>query len=360
MKSALAALLLLISCVAAQAQTVCALPCLITGTEGPRGPVGPSGGGNLIPGGRLTLVSATPVMSADATSTTLFYAPYNSDTFPVLDATLTWQVTAFSASPVDQIGASMSGGAKWTAGSSRDVFGTISGVICTGPAWPSSDLPSRNILRYSGVLVNSTALTCDTSASASIACPQYQCTYLGSINPSVTGQLTATFSTGQDRKFETWTAYDQNQVDIVMHVNQIIALNGYMPTNQYPTMAYFNNSALNRAIAFTGLPVNLDVEYYQSAFVNSGSGPSGIIAAVCLNGLTYVGYWAKYSSDNNIMVSGFSGSARYNNSASIGKNTLAMCVAKANAATSTVWGSSQPPNYSEPEINSMMLVRYRG
>jgi hypothetical protein len=150
----------------------------------------------MIPGGRLTLASGKAVMDADTTSTTLFYAPYNSDTFPVLDGSLVWQIKTFSTSPTDQVGASMAGGARWAAGSSRDVFGSISGTICSGPAWPAPDLPSRKLVRYNGVLVNSIAVACDTSASASISCPQFQCTYLGSINSSVAGQLTAQFSYG--------------------------------------------------------------------------------------------------------------------------------------------------------------------
>jgi hypothetical protein len=375
-----AALTLLATLPGARAQTPCDLPCLITGTAGPQGPQGPEGppgpsvqgpagpqgpqgaagsGGNMIPGGRLTLVSGSPLMSVDTTSTTLYYSPYSSDTFPVLDGTLAWQIRTFSSSRTDQVGAQMSGGSKWAGGQSRDVFGTISGSICTGPSWPGSDLTSRKLTRYAGVLVNSAVITCDTTSITAVSCPQYQCTYLGSINPSVTGQLTAQFSYGQDRKFEVWTAYAQNQVDIVLHVGATNVQ--YMPTNQYPAFNYFGNppSSLNGGTFFSGLPTNLDVAYYQGMFINSQSGPSGMIAAVCLNGLVNVGFWAKFSSDTTVIAGGAGTDARYNASAMVGQNKLYMCVAKANTATSTVWGGT--PNYAPNyEVNGVMFVRYRG
>lgn len=343
----------------AYAQQVCDLSlgnCTLLQAIGPQGPAG-SGGGTMIPGGRLTLVSGRPIMDSDTTSSVLWYAPYNNDTFPIFNGT-SWQSVRFSSAPVDQVGASMAGGSKWTV-VPRDIFGTISGTICSGPAWPTSDLGARQLIRYNGILVNSAAIVCDTSASVSVSCAQYQCTYLGSINPSVVGQLTATFSYGQDRKFETWTAYAQNQVDIVLHVGATNVQ--YMPTNQYPAFAYFGNppSSLNGGAFFSGLPTNLDVAYYQGMFINSQSGSSGMIAAVCLNGLVNVGFWAKFSSDTTFIAGGAGTDARYNASAMVGLNKLYMCVAKANTPNSTVWGGT--PNYAPNyEVNGVMFIRYRG
>jgi len=317
----------------------------------------------MIPGGRLTLVSGKAVMDADTTSTTLFYAPYNSDTFPVLDGSLVWQIKTFTTSPTDQVGASMAGGAKWAAGSSRDVFGSISGTICSGPAWPASDLPSRKMVRYNGVLVNSIAVTCDTSASASISCPQFQCTYLGSINSSVAGQLTAQFSYGTDRKFEVWTAYAQNQINITLHVGLIGG--DYIPSNQYaaasPNAGFlpFNNNTTVRANVFTGLPTHVDVAFHESAFINSLSGPSGTLAAIGWNGVVS-GYWTINSSDNNLEADSAGGVARYSNSAAVGLNTAGMYIAKANTATSTIRGGASSPPWTTKELNSCLLATFKG
>lgn len=367
-------LAILFGCIASScgAQTPCALPCLITGTDGPQGPIGPAGpqgvagpqgpagpGGVSImpPRGRLTLVPGTPEMTADVTSPSVWYAPYGGgDSFPVLDGTLTWQSVRYTASAMDQVGAVLTGGAKWTAGSSRDIFGTSTGAICSGPAWPASDRIARLLIKYNGIDINSAALTCDTSATTSVPCPQYQCTYLGSINSSVSGQLTAQFSYGQNRKFEIWTAYAWNQIGIALHVGFIIPT--IVPTNQYPAWVPFNNDALNRANVFTGMPTLVDVVYHQNSFVNSGSGPAGTIAVVGWNGMS-VGHATVNSSDTSTVAGSVGGVAEYVNPAAVGLNTATMFVAKANAATSTLFGGVASAGFS-PEANSVLFAKYKG
>lgn len=358
-KFIISAALLCISTLA-HAQGSCTLPCLIS-APAPAGGVVAGVSSAPLPGGRLTLVSGQPIMSADVTSATLWYAPYNSDSYPALDATLAWQTVRFSPSPIDQVGASMAGGAKWTAGSSRDIFGTATGAICSGPAWPAADRASRLLVRYNGIDVNSATLTCDTSASASVSCPQYQCTYLGSINSSVAGQLTAQFTFGQNRKFEVWTAYNWNQVDITLHVGYVIPTT--VPTNQYPNWQPFNNDALNRANVFTGLPTAVDVAYHQNFFVNSSvGGPTGVIALVGWDGVD-LGFHAIATSDTSTMASTIGGVARYINSSAVGLHAATMMVAKANAANSTVFGGvtiGPPNNYTSMEGNSVLYAKYKG
>lgn len=324
------------------------------------GPPGPVSAGNSLPGGRLTLVSGKSEMSADVTSSTLWYAPYNTDTFPVLDSGLAWQMVQFSSGPTDQIGASMAGGSRWAAGTSRDVFGLVDGTICTGPAWPASDDASRQLVRYNGVKVNSAALLCDLSATSSVTAPQYQATWLGSIHSSVAGQLTVHFGYGQNRKFEVWTAYAWNQVDIVLRVGDTSGMVQYNPANQYPAWQAFNNDPLNRGNPFTGAPTLVDVSYYQSAFINtkSGAGASGFIALVGWDGVG-VGYYNKQSSDNTQMQDGVAGAARYSNSNSVGIHTATMLIAKANGLGTTVWGAAPSP-WPFPNINQEMLVHYKG
>jgi hypothetical protein len=312
----------------------------------------------MIPGGRITLVSGQPLMSADVTSATLWYAPYNSDTFPVFDGSA-WQQVTFSSSPSDQVGPSLSCGSKWSAGTSRDVFGLANGMICTGPAWPAPDDISRNLIRYNGVKVNSAAMTLDTSATASVSVPQYQATWLGSIHNSVAGQLSYLASYGQDRKCEIWTAYDWNQVDIVLHVGVVLPTGVWVPTNQYPAWAPFNNDAMNRGTPFTGAPTLVDNTYYQSAFINSQYGASGLISVVGWDGVG-LGYWNKFSSDLTNMASSISGEARYLAEHSVGVHTATMFVAKVNTPKSTAWSGAPNPPWTHPEFNQEMLIRYRG
>lgn len=329
------------------------------GPQGVAGPSGPVGIGAGEPGGRLTLVAGEPVMSSDATSATLYLAPYKSSTFRRFNGS-SWQSESFVSSPTDQVGASMQGGAKWAAGTQRDVFGAAGGVLCTGPAWSGPSLSARGMLRYEGMIVNGATVTCDTSPSASITCPQYECTYLGSISTSAAGQLTAHFGYGKDRKFEVWNAY--NQEKIVLHVGPVGTAT-YVPTNQYPAWVPYGNDATNRANIFTGLPTEVDVSYHSNFFVYSPSGPSGVIALIAWDGVDQ-GFHAIASSDASGVAAVFGGqAARYNNSAVLGVHTATMGVEKANAAYSTVFGAvvtGPPNNYTSAEGNAMMLARYKG
>jgi hypothetical protein len=117
----------------------------------------------------------------------------------------------------------------------------------------------------------------------------------------------------------------------------------------------------NRGTPFTGLPTLVDVTYYQSAFINtmSGSGPSGILSLVGWDGVA-VGYYIKNTSDNTYTEVGVSGEARYLNSNTVGLHTATMFIAKANGSGSTVWGAAPNPPWPLPNINSEMLISYRG
>lgn len=311
----------------------------------------------LPPAGRLTLVAAHPLMTADVTSQTLWYAPYDSgNSYPNLDGSLTWQNVVYTASPTDQVGASISC-AGLVAGNSYDVFGLANGSIGFGPAWTASDDASRGLIRYGGIKVNSAPLTV---SGASV--PQYQATWLGSVHCSVSGQLTAHFNYGQDRKFEVWTAYAQNQVDIVLHVGETLNSGVFVPTNSYQGHNFlpFNGDATNRANVFTGAPTLVDVTYHQNMFINSAvAGPSGAIAEIEWNGLP-VGFQECFSSDTATMESTTSGAARYMNSCALGLNIATMTVACANHPTSTVFSGVAGVTNEYAEANQVMLVRYRG
>ena len=312
-------------------------------------------------GGRLTLSPGQPIMTSDISSTTLYYAPYTSDGYLILNSSLNWVMLLFSSGPTDQIGASMSGGSKWAAGTSRDIFGTFTGAICSGPAWSSSDLPSRSLTRYNGVMVNAATLTCDTSASVSVPCPQYQCTYLGSITNSITGQLEADFSYGQTRKFEVWNAY--NQIDNILQVGVVLP-SSYKPQNIWPNFQPFNNDANNRANVFTGLLTVVDVTYHQNMYTNAQMSPSALASVVLWDG-TDLGSTCLNSSDLASVLGAHSCVAHYFNAGVLGSHTATMGVAAANSPTSSMYAGNGAANgvpvppYSA-ESNLIMYVRFKG
>lgn len=365
---------------AVQAQTICELPCVITGIIGPQGPAGaagpqgpqgepgaagpagPTGVALLPPGGRGSLVSDKSVMTSDVVSSTLYYPRHSSNRIPVLDASMTWQTFRFTASATAADGLAMAGGAKWVAGSKYDAFANADGVMCTGPAWPASDTAARRLIQYDGIWVNDAALTCDTSATTLISCPQYRCTYLTSIAPSVTGQLSANFGYGRDRKMEVWTPYVQNQIPIVMHVG---AANGTCkPTNQYndaplPNFAALCGDTLAKGTVFTGLPTVVDAIWHEAIFADSATvgQPSGALTAVGWDGVP-VGFWGKASFDSLASAS-LTPVAHYVNHSAVGVHAVSMMVAKANNPNSTVYGAAGYP-WPLPDFNSAMFVRYQG
>jgi hypothetical protein len=310
------------------------------------------------PGGRLTLVQGQPLMSADVTSTVLWFAPYDGGaSYPNLDATLTWQDVSYTASHIDPVGASVSC-TNLVAGSSYDVFGLAGGSIGFGPAWVAPDDASRRLLRYDGIKVNSVPL-----AIGGVTVPQYQATYLGSVHCSVGGQLTAHFSNGQDRKFEVWTAYGCNQTEIVLKVVDALASGVWVPTNEYKNQNWvpFNNDPTNRATPFTGEQTPVDVMYHQNMFINSGlGGPSGLLAQIGWDGVA-VGFTEVNSSDQQNMASALGGSAHYVNPTSNGPHTATMLCAAANTPTSVEFsGVAGTANPDYTESNQVMFVRYWG
>lgn len=90
-------------------------------------------------GGRLTLVPGSPVMSYDATSTTLYYAPYCGNSIPIGGADC-----SFLLNSEDQIGLSLSLSGL-AANSVYDIFASqTAGVpyLMAGPAWTGiGDIP---------------------------------------------------------------------------------------------------------------------------------------------------------------------------------------------------------------------------
>lgn len=111
-------------------------------------------------GGRLTLASGTPVMSADTTSSTLYYTQHCGTTFP-----LSGSDTSFT-----ELSLSLSG---LTANGVYDVFAGSSGLF-TGPAWSTGAFNS---------ISNVTAITTDTGSNP-WANPSYA--FNGTVSQSVT------------------------------------------------------------------------------------------------------------------------------------------------------------------------------
>lgn len=151
-------------------------------------------------GGRLTLTSATPVTTVDATGqTTLFYAPYKNCYVPINNGTNVAYYN-FCASATDAVGLSLAldpatGHTNYhQSGKAFDAFVGLNSAtvtLCTGPAWTTATGGSANrgtgagtteLQMYNGMWTNKNSMTCrfGSASGNTFTCAVNQCTYLGS------------------------------------------------------------------------------------------------------------------------------------------------------------------------------------
>jgi len=171
------------------------------------------------PGGRLTLVTGTPVMSSNqADKTSVYYAPYVGDIIPIYDDSVGFIGRIFSELTLALDSDSGHTGYHQS-GKNFDLFvyydaGTLR--LCTGPAWTNDSTRSAAISRVNGILVNTSSITLKYDAtSATISAAAFSATYVGTMRASANGQTTHAYAptptTGgaQEAKMYLWNAYNQ-------------------------------------------------------------------------------------------------------------------------------------------------------
>ena len=148
--------------------------------------------GGIVPQGRLTLATGTPVMtSAQTSKTTLYYTAYVGNVVPVYNGTV-WTLMTFS-SDLSNITTNSSTGsagpAAVTTNSNYDLFiwsnsGTL--TLTRGPAWTSdtargTGAGTTQIAMQNGIWTNAVAITNGPSAN--------QGTYVGTVRSDGSSQL---------------------------------------------------------------------------------------------------------------------------------------------------------------------------
>lgn len=155
----------------------------------------------LVPGGRLTLTSATPVLNADATAqSTVYYTPFVSDLVPVYSTF--WGMFQFSELSLALSSNSGHTGYHQT-GKNFDLFvfndaGTLR--LGTGPAWSSdtargSGAGTTQIGRVNGVWVNAVSMTArfGSASGNTVTVGASQGTYVGTMRCTADGQTGMAF-----------------------------------------------------------------------------------------------------------------------------------------------------------------------
>jgi len=157
----------------------------------------------LTPGGRLTLCSSPPpnctaVMTQGVTgASTIYYVPYVSQQVPLYNTSVPVSVaqpSSFTLSDIGSMGLTFS--LDMTSHPTSNLYDlfvenvrTGAPELCSGAAWTSPSTPSVDRVQIQGVWVNATSIsTCKSGSGATLTCPAYACTYLGTFYTTATGQ----------------------------------------------------------------------------------------------------------------------------------------------------------------------------
>jgi hypothetical protein len=212
-------------------------------------------GTQVMPQGRLTLTSGTPILNADVSAATaVYYTPYIGNLVPVNNGTL-FQMRTFA-----ELTLTLQSNSNYAASAIYDVFvfdssGTI--TVGIGPAWSTATAGSgargtgagtTELQRVNGIWTNKNSMTA-RNAGSTYTVPANQGTYVGSISMDGTnGQVSCHVTYGQSRKFGVWNAY--NRMPIIMQMGDGTASWSYNSA----TVRQSNAAAGNTIAAFMGLP----------------------------------------------------------------------------------------------------------
>jgi hypothetical protein len=172
-----------------------------------------------IPGGRLTLVSNTPVMAADASGPTVYYTAYVGSNVPLAIGT-TLQNSGFASQLTLNLNPSLH-----KAGDIYDIFivnNSGSLTLCTGPAWKfpptkrGTGPGTTQLVRLNGLSVNARRITCLNGSISLFVAAKFGF-YLGSVYMTANGQTSmrlkpAATAGGTDNVLGLWNAYNRVRV----------------------------------------------------------------------------------------------------------------------------------------------------
>jgi hypothetical protein len=233
------------------------------------------GGGFVNPGGRLTLTSATPVLTSDVSAAgTVYYALYVHDQIPIYDGT-NWTNTTFTelSNILANAATGNAGPAAGATDQNYDLFvwsnaGTM--TLTRGPVWTNGTTRSAGtaLVRQNGIWLNNAAITNGPGASRG--------TYVGTIRTitataTVSWELGGTGAGGDPGFLYVWNCYNRISVAFTVLEN----------TNSwtYTTAAYrsLNNSTSNRVSYVAGLSEDW-VRMSIGVLINTGSGQNAVVA----------------------------------------------------------------------------------
>lgn len=297
----------------------------------------------LVPQGRLTPTSGSPVISSSATGGgAVYWAPYNGDVLPIYDGTrfVPWEVSelTLTLNSADNL-----------SDTAYDVFAFLDSQtvrIGTGPAWTNSaagsgDRTASALTRVKGLLVNNAQITCSNNGT-DYTVGANKGTYLGSVlMDNSAAEITCHVDVGQRRRWAIWNAY--NRQDIHLKETDPTASWSYNTATKRAS----NNDSNNKIDIFLGLNEEaVDIEINQEVSLGAADAPSlgiGWNTTATESGFTT----GVVAFDPNDLVA----TGRYLVRPGIGLNT-ANAVESGGGAAATTWYGG--------ERNMLFVAKYRG
>lgn len=237
------------------------------------------------PQGRLTLTSATPVLTSTVSgATTIYYALYQGNQVPIYDGTAFLMTTFSELSNVTTASSSGSAGpAAVTTNSNYDLFvwsNSGTPTLTRGPLWTSdtgrgTGAGTTELQRISGIYTNKVAITNGPGANLG--------TYVGTVRSNGSSQIDwiigSTAAGGGAAFLNVWNAY--NRVSVRGQVIDSTA-NWTYSTASYRSA---DNSTANRVSFVYGLQEDeIDASYYSAASDSVGS--ASMTVAIGSNSVT--------------------------------------------------------------------------
>lgn len=169
----------------------------------------PSTAGTITPQGRLTLATATPVMTSSQTAkTTIYYSPYTGSIVPIWDGS-TWTATTFAELSVATTDTTKSPAAIGASKVNDWFVWNDSGTLrlSHGPDWTSDTARSAGtaLTLVNGIYLNNASITNGPAASRG--------TYVGTTRSNASSQLDfglgGSASGGTAALLNVWNAYNR-------------------------------------------------------------------------------------------------------------------------------------------------------
>ena len=272
------------------------------------------------PGGRLTLVSGTPVMTSEqASKTSIYYTPYAGNHWPKY--TGTWSEQTFSELTLALDNDSGHTGYHQS-GKLFDLFlyddaGTLR--LVSGPAW-TSDTARATALEYvNGILMNAASMTArfGSASGNTVTVAQdrgvYVGTFLASANGTLTWELGGAAAGGDPGRLYLWNCYNRVQVSIAVQDNTDSW------TDSAGTWGAFNGNTNNSVTFVRGLNED-SVLAHMGCVADCSGGAAGWAVGLDQTTAPTGTYSTHYNNTNSSFISRGSGLGQYTGQPGIGKH----------------------------------------